>query len=162
VHPITAVESEYSLWTRDPEQEVLPLCRKLGIGFLAYSPLGRGFLTGRFASGSDFAANDYRRNTPRFQEENLTRNLALVERLQQIAKEKHCTAAQLALSWLLAQGRDIVPIPGTTNPARLQENVGALEVELDAATLERIDAEIPLGAAAGARYDESGMSAVNR
>jgi aryl-alcohol dehydrogenase-like predicted oxidoreductase len=162
VHPITAVESEYSLWTRDPEQDVLPLCRKLGISFLAYSPLGRGFLTGRFASGSDFATNDYRRHTPRFQEENLTRNLALVERVQQIAKERHCTAAQLALAWLMAQGRDILPIPGTTNPTRLQENIGALEIELDAPTLERIDAEIPAGAAAGARYDESGMQTLNR
>ncbi len=162
VHPITAVESEYSLWTRDPEQDVLRLCRKLGIGFVAYSPLGRGFLTGRFKDPSEFDVTDFRRHTPRFQEENLARNLALVERVKQIAMEKECTPAQLALAWVLAQGRDIVPIPGTTNPTRLDENIAALDVELDAATLERIDAEIPMGAAAGARYDDAGMRTVNR
>jgi aryl-alcohol dehydrogenase-like predicted oxidoreductase len=162
VHPITAVESEYSLWTRDPEEAVLPLCRKLGIGFVAYSPLGRGFLTGRYTNQAEFDPQDYRRNTPRFQQENLARNLELVDRVKQIAAEKECTAAQLALSWVLTQGRDIVPIPGTTNPARLQENVGAVDIELDAATLERIDAALPVGAAAGARYDEAGMRTVNR
>jgi aryl-alcohol dehydrogenase-like predicted oxidoreductase len=161
VHPITAVESEYSLWTRDPEDAVLPLCRKLGIGFVAYSPLGRGFLTGRFSDQSSFDETDYRRHTPRFQQENLARNLELVERVKQIAAEKNCTAAQLALAWVLAQGRDILPIPGTTNPARLRENVGALDVQFDAATLERIDAAIPAGSAAGARYDEAGMRTVN-
>ena len=162
VHPITAVESEYSLWTRDPEEAVLPLCRKLGIGFVAYSPLGRGFLTGRYTHQDAFDSTDFRRHNPRFQQVNLERNLALVERLKQIAAERKCTAAQLALAWVLAQGRDIVPIPGTTNPERLKENVGALDVELDAATLKRIDAEIPAGAAAGARYDEAGLRAVNR
>jgi aryl-alcohol dehydrogenase-like predicted oxidoreductase len=161
VHPITAVESEYSLWTRDAEAAVLPLCRKLGIGFVAYSPLGRGFLTGHFTEQSELDAKDFRRHSPRFQRENLARNLALVERVKRIAAEKECTAAQLALVWVMAQGRDIVPIPGTTNAGRLQENVGALEVELDAATLKRIDAEIPAGAAAGARYDEDGMRSVN-
>jgi len=162
VHPITAVESEYSLWTRDPEDAVLPLCRKLGIGFVAYSPLGRGFLTGRITSQTEFDPTDFRRHTPRFQQENLARNLELVEHIKQIAAERECTAAQLALAWVLAQGRDIVPIPGTTNPARLEENFGALDVELDAATLERIDAALPAGAAAGGRYDEAGMRAVNR
>jgi aryl-alcohol dehydrogenase-like predicted oxidoreductase len=161
IHPITAVESEFSLWTRDPETSVLPLCRKLGIGFVAYSPLGRGFLTGRFTA-NEFDATDFRRHSPRFQQENLQRNLGLVERLKQIAAEKKCTTAQLALAWVLAQGRDIVPIPGTTNAERLQENVAALEVELDAATMQRIDAQIPLGAAAGPRYDEAGMRTVNR
>ena len=162
IHPITAVESEFSLWTRDPEASVLPLCRKLGIGFVAYSPLGRGFLSGRFTDQNEFDEKDFRRHSPRFQQENLQRNLGLVERLKRIAAEKECTAAQLALAWVLAQGRDIVPIPGTTNPDRLRENVAALDIELDAATIQRIDAAMPLGAAAGARYDEAGMRAVNR
>jgi aryl-alcohol dehydrogenase-like predicted oxidoreductase len=162
VHPITAVESEYSLWTRDPEEDVLPVCRKLGIGFVAYSPLGRGFLTGRFKDTAELHASDFRRHSPRFQEENLARNLRLVGRVEQIAKEKDCTPAQLALAWVLAQGRDILPIPGTTNPTRLYENLGALNVELDAVTLARIDSEIPVGAAAGARYDDAGMRTVNR
>jgi aryl-alcohol dehydrogenase-like predicted oxidoreductase len=161
VHPITAVQSEYSLWSRDPEDGVLQVCRELGIGFVAYSPLGRGFLTGRFRSIEDLDANDYRRHSPRFQGANFAKNLQLVEKVTQIAREKHCTSAQLALAWLLAQDSHIVPIPGTTNAARLQENIAATDIALTTADLTRIASVAPHGVAAGTRYDELGMRFVN-
>jgi aryl-alcohol dehydrogenase-like predicted oxidoreductase len=161
IHPITAVQSEYSLWSRDPEDGVLQACRELGIGFVAYSPLGRGFLTGRFRSIDDLDANDYRRHSPRFQGENFAKNLLLVEKVTQIAQEKHCTPAQLALAWLLAQDAHIVPIPGTTHAARLEENIGATEISLTAPDLMRIASVAPHGIAAGTRYDETGMRFVN-
>ncbi|HEX6433534.1 MAG TPA: aldo/keto reductase [Gemmatimonadales bacterium] len=160
-HSITALQTEYSLWTRDPEDEVLPLCRELGIGFVAYSPLGRGFLTGRFRSFEDLPEDDYRRNSPRFQGENFQRNLDLVERVEQIARRKKCTPAQLALAWLLVQGEDIVPIPGTKQRRYLEENVGALEVELTPADLAEIEEVAPKGVAAGDRYHEAGMRTIN-
>jgi aryl-alcohol dehydrogenase-like predicted oxidoreductase len=160
-HPITALQTEYSLWTRDPEDEVLPLCRELGIGFVAYSPLGRGFLTGRFRSFDDLPEDDYRRNSPRFQGENFQRNLDLVERVEEIARRKKCPPAQLALAWLLAQGEDIVPIPGTKQRRYLEENVEALEVELTRSDLEEIEEVAPKGAAAGERYHEAGMRTIN-
>jgi aryl-alcohol dehydrogenase-like predicted oxidoreductase len=162
VHPITALQTEYSLWTRDPEQEVLPTCRELGIGFVAYSPLGRGFLTGRFRKFEDLPADDYRRNSPRFQGENFQKNLDLVAQVEQLAKEKGCTPAQLALAWVLAQGDDIVPIPGTKRRKYLEENVGALDVELTSDDLRRIEAVFPSGAASGERYPEHMMELVNR
>jgi aryl-alcohol dehydrogenase-like predicted oxidoreductase len=161
VHPITAVQSEYSLWSRDPEDGVLQVCGELGIGFVPYSPLGRGFLTGRFRSIDDLDATDYRRYSPRFQGENFAKNLATVDKVEEIAKEKHCTPAQLALAWLLAQDSHVVPIPGTTNEARLEENIAALHIALDARDLTRIAAAAPSGVAAGARYDETGMRFVN-
>jgi aryl-alcohol dehydrogenase-like predicted oxidoreductase len=161
VHPITAVQSEYSLWSRDPEDGVLQVCRELGIGFVAYSPLGRGFLTGRFRSIEDLEVNDYRRHSPRFQGANFAKNLQLVEKVTQIAREKHCTSAQLALAWLLAQDSHIVPIPGTTNAARLQENIAATDIALTTADLTRIASVAPHGVAAGTRYDELGMRFVN-
>jgi aryl-alcohol dehydrogenase-like predicted oxidoreductase len=161
VHPITAVQSEYSLWSRDPEDGVLQTCRELGIGFVAYSPLGRGFLTGRFRSIEDLDANDYRRHSPRFQGANFAKNLQLVEKVTQIAKEKSCTPAQLALAWLLAQDSHIVPIPGTTNATRLQENIGATDIALTGTDLNRIASVAPHGIAAGTRYDETGMRFVN-
>lgn len=161
-HPIAALQTEYSLWSRDPEDEILPTCRELGIGFVAYSPLGRGFLTGRFARFEDLPADDYRRSSPRFQGENFTRNLELVQRIRDMAREKDCTPAQLALAWLLAQGPDIVPIPGTKKRTRLEENLAALSVTLSPAELEYIDELAPKGIAAGARYHEQAMSAVNR
>jgi aryl-alcohol dehydrogenase-like predicted oxidoreductase len=161
IHPITAVQSEYSLWSRDPEDGVLRVCEELGIGFVPYSPLGRGFLTGRYRSIEDLDAKDYRRHSPRFQGENFAKNLILVDRVEQIAKEKRCTPAQLALAWLLAQGPHIVPIPGTTNATRLAENLAAAELDLSAADLERIAEAAPNGAAAGDRYDAIGMRTVN-
>src|SRR6266850_4223402 len=139
VHPITALQSEYSLWTRDPEDEILPLCRELGIGFVPYSPLGRGFLTGKIQKPEDLPEDDYRRTTPRFQGENFQRNLDLVKRVEEFSREKRCTPAQLALAWVLAQGNDIVPIPGTKRRKYLQENIGALDVELTREDLQRID-----------------------
>ena len=160
VHPISALQSEYSLWTRDPEDGTLDVCRELGIGFVAYSPLGRGFLTGQIRRFEDFAPDDFRRMNPRFQGDNFQRNLDLVDRLLEIAREKQCTPAQLALAWLLAQGDDIVPIPGTRRPHRLEENMRAIEVELSAADLRRIDAVAPKGATAGERYAPAGMKAV--
>jgi aryl-alcohol dehydrogenase-like predicted oxidoreductase len=160
--PIAALQTEYSLWTRDPEDEVLPTCRELGIGFVAYSPLGRGFLTGRFRSIDDLPADDYRRNSPRFQGENFAKNLDLVERVGAIAARKRCTPSQLALAWVLAQGEDIVPIPGTKQRKYLEENVRAIEVELTPADLEEIDEVAPQGAAAGARYNEGGMRTIDR
>ncbi|HWY58672.1 MAG TPA: aldo/keto reductase [Terriglobales bacterium] len=161
VHPIAALQTEYSLWTRDPEEEILPTCRELGIGFVAYSPLGRGFLTGRFEKFEDLPADDYRRNSPRFQGENFQKNLDLVRRVEEIAKEKGCTPSQLALAWVLAQGRDIVPIPGTKRRKYLEENVGALNVQLTPEDLRRIDEVFPQDATAGARYPEHMMNLVN-
>jgi aryl-alcohol dehydrogenase-like predicted oxidoreductase len=160
-HRIAALQSEYSLWTRDPEDQVLPLCRELGIGFVAYSPLGRGFLTGRFRKFEDLPEEDYRRNSPRFQGENFQKNLDLVQRVEEIARQKHCTPAQLALAWLLAQGEDIVPIPGTKQRRYLDENVRSLQIELTPADLERIEEVAPKGAASGDRYHEAGMRTIN-
>ena len=162
IHPITALQSEYSLWTRDPEDEVLPTCRELGIGFVAYSPLGRGFLTGRFKKPEDIPADDYRHNSPRFQGENFAKNLELVRQIEEMAKEKGCTASQLALAWVLAQGNDIVPIPGTKKLRYLEENAGAAAVKLTPADLDRIAKVAPQGAAAGPRYPERAMNQVNR
>src|SRR6204780_3199124 len=152
VHPITALQTEYSLWTRDPEEEILATCRELGVGFVAYSPLGRGFLTGQFARFEDLAADDYRRNSPRFQGENFQKNLDLVHRVEEIAKEKGCKPSQLALAWVLAQGNDIVPIPGTKRRNYLEENIGAIDLELTPNDLQRIDEVFPRDATAGARY----------
>ena len=162
VHPITALQSEYSLWSRDPEEACLGLCRELGIGLVPYSPLGRGFLTGQIKRFEDLAVDDYRRTSPRFQGENFRRNLELVERVSEIAREKKCTAAQLALAWVLAQGEDIVPIPGTKHRKYLWENIGALDVCLTSEDLARIDEVAPHGAAAGMRYSEAAMQMVNR
>jgi aryl-alcohol dehydrogenase-like predicted oxidoreductase len=162
VHPITALQSEYSLWTRDPEDKMLPLCRELGIGFVAYSPLGRGFLTGQIKSYEHLPADDYRRNSPRFQGENFAKNLELVRRVEEIAKEKNCKPSQLALAWVLAQGEDVVPIPGTKRRKYLEENVAALDVKLTPEDLRRVNEVIPQGAAAGARYPEHMMKAVGR
>ena len=162
VHPITALQSEYSLWTRDPENGVLEACRRLGIGFVPYSPLGRGFLTGAIARPEDFAADDYRRSSPRFQGENFAKNLALVEQVKACAAEAGCTPGQLALAWVLAQGDDIVPIPGTKRRKYLDENVGALAVRLAPAQLAALDAVFPLHAAAGDRYPTNMMGALNR
>ncbi len=159
VHPITAVQTEYSLWTRDPEQEVLPTCRELGIGFVPYSPLGRGFLSGRFKSPEELDASDFRRRGPRFTGENLERNLKLAAKVEEIANEKGITSAQLALAWVLAQGEELVPIPGTKRRTYLEQNAAAADIELTDEDLARIDAELP--EAAGARYDESGMASVN-
>jgi aryl-alcohol dehydrogenase-like predicted oxidoreductase len=162
VHPIAALQTEYSLWTRDPEDEVLKTTRELGIAFVAYSPLGRGFLTGQFKKFEDLAADDFRRFSPRFQGENFQRNLDLVARVEALAREKHCTPGQLALAWLLAQGEDIIPIPGTKRRKYLEENIGALQVKLTAEDLQRIEEVAPKGAAAGMRYPEAMMSLVNR
>ena len=162
VHPITALQTEYSLWSREPEDGLLDACRELGIGFVPYSPLGRGFLTGQIKNYEDLAPDDSRRNGPRFQGENFQKNLELVKRIKEIAAEKGCTPAQLALAWVLAQGKDIVPIPGTKRRKYLEENVGALEVRLTADDLRRIDEIAPKGVAAGDRYPEAAMKAVNR
>ena len=161
VHPISALQTEYSLWTRDPETDVLPTCRALGIGFVPYSPLGRGFLTGRFRTYEDLPADDYRRNHPRFQGENFKRNLVLADRVASVAKEKGCTAAQLALAWLLAQGPDVVPIPGTKKRTYLEENAGAMTVRLSPKDLARIAEAAPAGVTAGPRYPEAAMRNVN-
>lgn len=161
VHPITALQTEYSLWSRDPEEEILPTCRELGIGFVAYSPLGRGFLTGQIKSVDDLPEGDWRRTNPRFQGENFQKNLDLVRRIEEIAREKRCKPSQLALAWLLAQGEDVVPIPGTRHRKYLQENWAAHEVELTADDLERINEVAPRGAAAGTRYTEGGMRTLN-
>jgi aryl-alcohol dehydrogenase-like predicted oxidoreductase len=159
VHPITAVQTEYSMWSRDPEDGVLPTCRELGIGFVPYSPLGRGFLSGRFTSPDDLDPGDFRRSGPRFTGANLDANLKLAAKVAEIAAEKGITPAQLALAWVLAQGEDVVPIPGTKRREYLEQNAGAVDVELTAEDLARIDAELP--DVAGERYDEAGMSAVN-
>jgi aryl-alcohol dehydrogenase-like predicted oxidoreductase len=161
IHPISALQTEYSLWSRDPEDEVLPTCQELSIGFVAYSPIGRGFLTGRFKAFEDLPAGDWRRSNPRFQGANFQKNLDLVARVEQIALEKGCTPSQLALAWLLAQGPDIVPIPGTKHRAFLEENVRATDVKLTAADLRRLAEVAPKGVAAGERYAEGGMRTVN-
>jgi len=162
VHPITALQSEYSLWTREPEDEVLALCRALGIGFVPYSPLGRGFLTGQIKKFEDLATDDYRRTAPRFQGENFQRNLDLVSRVSEIAQEKRCSPAQLALAWVLAQGEHVVPIPGTKRRKYLRENVEAVDVMLDADDLERIDEVAPKNIAAGSRYPEAMMKLLGK
>jgi aryl-alcohol dehydrogenase-like predicted oxidoreductase len=162
VHPIAALQSEYSLWTRDPEEEILATCRELGIGFVAYSPLGRGFLTGQFKRFEDLPADDYRRVSPRFQGDNFAKNLDLVRQVEEMAKAKGCKPSQLALAWVLAQGDDIVPIPGTKRRQYLEENVGAIDIELTALDLRRMDENFPQGVAAGLRYPEAMMKAVNR
>ncbi|MER6279392.1 aldo/keto reductase [Streptomyces sp. NPDC059688] len=160
VHPVTAVQSEYSLWSRDVEAEVLPACRELGIGFVPYSPLGRGFLAGRFSSPDELDENDFRRNNPRFTDTNLDANLRLAEKVKEIAAEKDVTPAQLAIAWVLAQGENLVPIPGTKRRSYLEQNAGAAGIELTKEDLARIDAELP--EVAGQRYDEAGMRAINR
>ena len=161
VHPIAALQSEYSLWTRDPEDEVLKTTRELGIAFVAYSPLGRGFLTGEIRKFEDLGTDDYRRNSPRFQGENFQKNIDLVARVESIAREKNCAPGQLSLAWLLAQGKDIIPIPGTKRRKYLEENAGALGVKLSANDLRRIDEVAPKGAASGPRYPETMMTWVN-
>jgi aryl-alcohol dehydrogenase-like predicted oxidoreductase len=161
VHPIAALQTEYSLWTRDAEPEILPTCRELGIGFVAYSPLGRGFLTGQFKKFEDLPADDYRRHSPRFQGENFQKNLNLVKKVQEIAAERKCQPSQLALAWVMAQGGDIVPIPGTKRRKYLEENVGALDVEVSADELRQLNEVFPSGAASGERYPEHMMALVN-
>jgi aryl-alcohol dehydrogenase-like predicted oxidoreductase len=162
VHPVTALQSEYSLWTRDPEDEVLATCRELGIGFVAYSPLGRGFLTGQFKQFEDLPADDYRRNSPRFQGANFQRNLELVRKVEEIAREKGCKPSQLALAWVLAQGEDIVPIPGTKHRKYLEENAAAVDITLSPEDLRRLEDIFPYGAASGQRYPENMMELVNK
>jgi aryl-alcohol dehydrogenase-like predicted oxidoreductase len=162
VHPIAALQTEYSLWSRDPEGELLDTVRELGIGFVAYSPLGRGFLTAKITNLDELAKDDWRRGMPRFERENFHRNMKLVERIKTLAAKKGCTPAQFALAWVLAQGDDIVPIPGTKRRQYLEENVGALDIRLTADELAEIDSLLPRGAAAGSRYSEHGMRAVNR
>jgi len=162
VHPISALQTEYSLWTRDPEQDVLATCRELGIGFVAYSPLGRGFLTGRFQRAAELSGDDYRRMSPRFMGENFARNRALVLNIEAMAREKGCTASQLSLAWVLAQGEDIVPIPGTTRRDHLEENLAALDIRLTPDERQRLADAVPLGAVAGPRYPERAMQAVHR
>jgi aryl-alcohol dehydrogenase-like predicted oxidoreductase len=161
VHPIAALQTEYSLWSRDPEDGILDVCRELGIGFVAYSPLGRGFLTGRFRSIEDLPEDDFRRHAPRFQGENFEKNLELVRHVEALAAEKGCAPAQIGLAWVLAQGHDIVPIPGTKQRKYLEENVGALDVQLTPEDLRRIDEIAPKGVASGERYPEASMKAVN-
>jgi len=161
VHPIVALQTEYSLWYREPEAELLPTCRELGIAYVPYSPLGRGLLTGQVTSFDNLEAKDNRRNHPRFQGENLERNLKLVRRLQAMAQEKGCTPAQLALAWILAQGDDLVPIPGTKRRSYLEQNLAAADIELSAAELERLDRDLPVGSGAGTRYAEAHMATVN-
>jgi aryl-alcohol dehydrogenase-like predicted oxidoreductase len=161
VHPITALQTEYSLWSRDVEDEILPTVRELGIGFVPYSPLGRGFLTGQIQKFEDLAEDDYRRFSPRFQGENFQKNLDLVKRIEEIAREKGCQPSQLALAWLLAQGEDLVPIPGTKRRKYLEENVLALQVELTKEDLARINEVAPVGAASGQRYAEASMKSLN-
>ncbi len=161
VHPIAALQTEYSLWTRDPEEEILATCRELGIGFVAYSPLGRGFLTGQFKKFDDLAEDDYRRFSPRFQGENFQKNLDLVKAVEEIASEKKCQPAQLALAWVLGQGDDIVPIPGTKRRKYLEENVAAMELKLTPDDLRQLDEAFPSGAASGTRYPEQMMNLIN-
>ena len=161
VHPIAALQTEYSLWSRDPEDEILPAMRELGVGFVPYSPLGRGFLTGQIQKFEDLAEDDYRRFTPRFQGENFQKNLDLVARINDLAQQKRCTAGQLALAWVLAQGEDVVPIPGTKRVNYLEENLGALEVELSKDELAQLDEIVPKGKAAGSRYPAAMMASVN-
>jgi aryl-alcohol dehydrogenase-like predicted oxidoreductase len=162
VQPLAMLQTEYSLWTREPEMDVLPVCRELGIALVAYSPLGRGFLTGTLQQPEDLGPEDFRRHLPRFQGESFERNLRLVEKVKEIAKEKACTPAQLALAWLLAQGEDVIPIPGTKRRARLEENLRAVDIQLSGDELRRIEAAAPFGIAAGTRYPEALMPTVNR
>lgn len=162
VHPIAALQTEYSLWTRDPEEEILPTVRELGIGFVAYSPLGRGFLTGQIRRPEDLADDDFRKHSPRFQGENFQRNLDLVDKVEELAERKGCKPSQLALAWLLAQGDDVVPIPGTKRIKYLEENLGALDVVLTPADLAALDEVAPQGAASGERYPEAAMGSLNR
>jgi aryl-alcohol dehydrogenase-like predicted oxidoreductase len=162
VHPITALQSEFSLWTRDAEAEILAVCRELGITFVAYSPLGRGFFSSRFKSANDIGDSDYRKNHPRFQGENLARNVRLLEKIEEFAREKHCTPVQLSLAWVLAQGKDIIPIPGTKKRHYLEENAKAVEIVLSADDVHTLNALAPPGVAAGMRYPEQAMKAVNR
>jgi len=157
VHPISAVQNEYSLFTRDPEEELLPTLRELGIALVAYSPLGRGFLGGRFRSLDDLAPDDWRRNNPRFQGENFARNLAAADQIREMAQEKGCTPAQLALAWVLDRGKDVIPIPGTSSVARLKENAGSVKLRLTQADRDRLDTAAPIGAAVGDRYDARGQ-----
>jgi aryl-alcohol dehydrogenase-like predicted oxidoreductase len=159
---VTAVQTEYSLWSRDPEDEILDTCRELGVAFVAYSPLGRGFLTGKFKKFEDLEEGDYRRYSPRFQGENFQKNLELVKKIEQIAARRNCSASQLALAWVLAQGNEIFPIPGTKHISYLEENVKAAEIELSPAELEEIDEVAPMGVAAGLRYPSAMMGSVNR
>lgn len=161
-HPITAVQNEYSLWTRGPEDGVLAVCNELGIGFVPYSPLGRGVLTGKITSLNDLAQDDFRRTNPRFEEENFKKNLELAHHISQMAAKKGCTAGQLALAWVLAQGEFIVPIFGTKRRTYLEENIGALDVDLTSEDLKRLDELIPKGAAAGARYGEAMMTLIGK
>jgi aryl-alcohol dehydrogenase-like predicted oxidoreductase len=161
IHPITALQTEYSLWSRDPENDILPTCRDLGIGFVAYSPLGRGFLTGQFQKIEDFPEDDYRRHSPRFQGENFKKNLDLVRKIEEIAKEKGCKSSQLALAWVLAQDNNIIPIPGTKHRKYLEDNVAALDVKLTPQDLHRIEEIFRVGVAAGQRYPEHMMAIVN-
>lgn len=162
VHPISALQSEYSLWTRDPEDEILQTVRELGIGFVPYSPLGRGFLTGKIKSVEDLAENDFRRHSPRFMKENFHKNLELLNKVEEIAERKGCTPGQLALAWVLAQGDDLVPIPGTKHIKYLEENIGAVEIKLTLEELKEIDDVFPKGAASGARYPEAAMKTINK
>ena len=162
VHPITALQTEYSLWSREPEDEIIPTLKKLGIGFVPYSPLGRGFLTGDIQSPDDFDADDYRRHSPRFQGENFEKNLEVVRKIQDLARDKNCTPAQLSLTWILARDENFAPIPGTKKVSRLEENAGAVEVELSKTDLEQIDAIFPPDVAAGERYPAANMSQVGR
>ena len=161
VHPIAAVQSEYSLWTRDPEAEVLPTLRELGIGLVAYSPLGRGFLAGRFKKREDLGKHDWRHGLPRFQGDNFAANRALVDRVRAVAEDKKVTVGQLALAWVLSRGDDVVPIPGTTARNHLDENIAAADIRLTADDLARLDAAAPVGAASGDRYPEGGMRSLN-
>jgi len=162
IHPIAALQTEYSLWTRDVEEEILPTCHELGIGFVPYSPLGRGFLGGKIKAAADLEQGDWRLNMPRFQTENLRRNLEIVRRVESLAKRKKCTPAQLALAWLLAQGTDIIPIPGTKRRVYLEENIQAIEVDLSAAQLKEVDENLPVGMTAGDRYPAAAMKALNQ
>jgi aryl-alcohol dehydrogenase-like predicted oxidoreductase len=161
VHPITALQTEYSLWTRDPEEEIISTCRELRVGFVPYSPLGRGFLTGRFKKFEDFDQDDYRRNSPRFQGDNFQKNLDLVNKVEEMARKKTCTSSQLALAWVLAQGDDMAPIPGTKHRKYLEENAGAMNVQLSPQELREIDEAFPTGAATGDRYPENMMNLIN-
>jgi aryl-alcohol dehydrogenase-like predicted oxidoreductase len=161
VHPVSALQTEYSLWSREVEDEILTVCRELGIGFVPYSPLGRGFLTGQIKKFDDLAEDDYRRHSPRFQGENFQKNIDLVHKIEELAAQKNCTPSQLALAWLLAQGNDIVPIPGTKRRKYLEENLGALQVELTQQELELINEIAPKGVAAGDRYVKEQMARVN-
>jgi aryl-alcohol dehydrogenase-like predicted oxidoreductase len=162
IHPVAALQTEYSLWSRDPEDQILPTCRELGVGFVAYSPLGRGFLAGKIKQFADLAADDYRRNSPRFQGENFARNLDLLQRINEMAAQKGCTSSQLALAWALHRGQDIVPIPGTKRRQYLEENLAALQLKLSADDLQRIEKTAPKGAVSGARYPEHMMQLVGR